>query len=350
MSKDDPTDDTNFFSSAKFGRDARVNQDTYVDLTDAKANYGQFVLSFQHIASTKTVFFKAFVTEYTETFSPSWTATTVYGRTDDIQTYGGTKRTISLAFDVPAGSQGEAYENLGRISKLVQMLYPTYLLDGDGAPTIQGQSPLVRVKMMNLVTKERLTTAQLTGNESDSQIALTTKATSQRRNIALGTHMLADNISPQELLQNYRTTPLPSMGVLAAISNFTYRSDLTKIAIFEKAPNTILPQAITVNLAFSVIHEEVLGWDDKGNPLSDSFPHKVSLPLPTSGKSVANDMNPRDVSTRMQDERDSQAEMDNARAHNARFMSSLGKGIGKGVHAYTAAIGRPLGITGVKKD
>jgi len=324
MSKDDPTDDTNFFSSAKYGRDARVNQDTYVDLTDAKANYGQFVLSFQHVASSKTVFFKAFVTEYTETFTPSWTATSVYGRTDDIQSYGGTKRSISLAFDVPAGSQGEAYENLGRISKLVQMLYPTYILDGDGRPTIQGQSPLVRVKMMNMITKERLTTSQLTGNESESQIALAMKATTQQINP--GTNQ---NISPQELLQNYRTTPLPSNGVLAAISNFTYRSDLTKIAIFEKAPNTILPQAITVNLAFSVIHEEVLGWDTQGNPLADSFPHKVSLPIAADGKSVADDMNPRDVSTRMQDERDSQAEMDNARAHNARFMSSLGKGAGK---------------------
>ena len=322
MSKDDPTDDTNFFSSAKYGRDAGVNQDTYVDLTDAKANYGQFVLSFQHIASAKTVFFKAFVTEYTETFTPSWTATQVYGRTDDIQSYGGTKRSISLAFDVPAGSQGEAYENLARISKLVQMLYPTYKLDSDGRADIQGQSPLVRVKMMNLITNER--------------------RAPDRAGAAL---QEVEYRSGQELLQDYRTTPLPSNGVIAAIGNFTYRSDLTKMAIFEKAPNTILPQAITVSLGFSVIHEEVLGWDELGNPLADSFPHKVSLPTSADGKSVGNDMNPRDVSVRMEDERDSQAEMDNARAHNARFMKSLGTGlgaVGKGIHAYNAALISPL--------
>ena len=117
------------------------------------------------------------------------------------------------------------------------------------------------------------------------------------------------------------------------------------MAIFEKAPNTILPQAITVSLGFSVIHEEVLGWDELGNPLADSFPHKVSLPIPPDGKSVGNDMNPRDVSVRMEDERDSQAEMDNARAHNARFMKSLGTGlgaIGKGIHAYNAVLISPL--------
>ena len=330
MSKDDPTDDTNFFSSAKYGRDAGVNQDTYVDLTDAKANYGQFVLSFQHIASAKTVFFKAFVTEYTETFTPSWTATQVYGRTDDIQSYGGTKRSISLAFDVPAGSQGEAYENLARISKLVQMLYPTYLRDADGRADIQGQSPLVRVKMMNMITNER-------SNQNYDEL-----------DVALGSLFQAASgkaSTPQEHLQQYRTTPLPSNGVIAAISNFTYRSDLTKIAIFEKAPNTILPQAITVSLGFSVIHEEVLGWDELGNPLADSFPHKVSLPTSADGKSVGNDMNPRDVSVRMEDERDSQAEMDNARAHNARFMKSLGTGlgaVGKGIHAYNAALISPL--------
>ena len=117
------------------------------------------------------------------------------------------------------------------------------------------------------------------------------------------------------------------------------------MAIFEKAPNTILPQAITVSLGFSVIHEEVLGWDELGNPLADSFPHKVSLPTSADGKSVGNDMNPRDVSVRMEDERDSQAEMDNARAHNARFMKSLGTGlgaVGKGIHAYNAALISPL--------
>lgn len=317
MSKDDPTDDTNFFSSAKYGRDARVNQDTYVDLTDAKANYGQFVLSFQHIASAKTVFFKAFVTEYTETFTPSWTATQVYGRTDDIQSYGGTKRSISLAFDVPAGSQGEAYENLARISKLVQMLYPTYKLDSDGRADIQGQSPLVRVKMMNMITNERTeipNQPDLNGRGGLTPASDAAKALRGKK--------------PSRLLDDYRTTPLPSNGVIAAIGNFTYRSDLTKMAIFEKAPNTILPQAITVSLGFSVIHEEVLGWDEQGNSLAESFPHKVAVSSSPDKKSVGNDMNPRDISVRMEDERDSQAEMDNARAHNARFMKSLGTGLG----------------------
>ena len=127
MAKNDKNkDDTNYFSNLKYGRDEGVIQDVYVDTSDAYANYKQYVISFLHVPTNSTVFFKAYVTEYNENFACSWTPTEVYGRTDPIQTYKGTKRSISLAFDVPAASMGEAYENLGRVSKLVQMLYPTY--------------------------------------------------------------------------------------------------------------------------------------------------------------------------------------------------------------------------------
>jgi hypothetical protein len=218
------------------------------------------------------------------------------------------------------------------------MLYPTYLMDGSGKATIQAQAPLIRVKMMNMITNERthFPIDASTGTAGVDTEADLSAIEQQIEAAAIGE-------SPQEVIANYRTNPLPSNGVLAAISNYTYRSDLTKVAIFEHAPNTILPQALTVSLSFSVIHEEVLGWDELGNPLARSFPHKVEGYMTPDGKSVGDDMNPRDIATRMQDERDSQAEMDNARAHNARFMSSLGRGIGKGVHAYTAALAKPLG-------
>jgi hypothetical protein len=123
MSRSDRNDDTNYFNVSKYGRDRGVKNDSLVDTTDAYANYGKFVISFQHIATGKTVFFKAFITDYSEAFSAQWTPTAVYGRTDPIQTYSGTSRTVTLAFDVPAASVGEAYENMARISKLVQMLY-----------------------------------------------------------------------------------------------------------------------------------------------------------------------------------------------------------------------------------
>lgn len=307
--KSDNKDDTNYFSNLKYGRDEGVIQDVYVDTSDAYANYKQYMISFLHVPTNSTVYFKAYVTEYNENFTCSWTPTEVYGRTDPIQTYKGTKRSISLSFDVPAASMGEAYENLGRVSKLVQMLYPTYSPNDLGSGMIVGQAPLVRVKMMNLITKER--------------------ATPDHIQQALG----GGEDSMAQVLDDYRTSPMPQNGVLAAISNISYRSDLQKIQMFEKAANTVLPQSLSVNMSFDVIHEETVGWDPYGNSLASSFPHKVRLKSPPGDfVSVNGDQNPRDISARLAQERENQAEEDMKRAQKNRILEKMGvKALGRGL-------------------
>ena len=309
MSESDRNDDTNYFSVNKYGRDRGLKNDTLVDLTDAYANYGKFVISFQHIATGKTVFFKAFITDYSEAFTAQWTATPVYGRTDPIQNYGGTTRNVTLAFDVPAASVGEAYENMARISKLVQMLYPTYIENEEATGKIIGQAPLVRVKMMNLLTNERdiEPTEEFQGWGNDSK---------------------TDSASPQEKLQNYRTSPLPENGVIAAIGNINYKSDLTKIQVFEKAPNTILPQSVGVSLGFAVIHEETIGWDASTKlPLAESFPHKATLSIATDMQKLNSDASYSDIQVRLEQEEQNQAESDIREAQKNQFMMRLKGGL-----------------------
>ena len=144
----DRTDDTNFFWQSKYGVSER-NQ-AIVDGTDALANGGKLVISFHHLASGKEVFFKAFITTYSENFNNEWKGETVFGRTDPIYTYANTRRTISLAFEVPASSEQEAYENMGRLQKLAQMQYAMYddiaMAGVDSNFTIT-QAPLVRIKV-----------------------------------------------------------------------------------------------------------------------------------------------------------------------------------------------------------
>lgn len=150
----DVTDDTNFFWQSKYGVTER-NQGI-VDGTDALANGGKFVISLHHLGSGKEVFFKAFITNYSENFNNEWKSEVVFGRTDPIYTYSSTRRTISLAFDVPASSEQEAYENMGRIQKLAQMQYSTYdgiALAGHEENYTITQAPLVRIKVMNLIQK-----------------------------------------------------------------------------------------------------------------------------------------------------------------------------------------------------
>jgi hypothetical protein len=97
------------------------------------------------IGDKRIVEFKAFLTTLNQNFSSTWNSEDVYGRNDPIATFQGTKRTISLAWDVPAASFAEAKDNLERTALLAQLLYPGYKEDVIAKP------PLVKVKFANLI-------------------------------------------------------------------------------------------------------------------------------------------------------------------------------------------------------
>ena len=87
---------------------------------------------------------------------------------DPIQSFQRTGRKISIGFDVVAGSQDEAAENLGRISALIQMLYPSY--DGGESATAIQAAPYFKLNFMNLASNTKFfgtaggRTCWLTGN------------------------------------------------------------------------------------------------------------------------------------------------------------------------------------------
>ena len=255
----DKTDDSNFFWQSKYKKDLEGPQgNTFIDGSDTLANKGQFVISFHHIPSGKQVFFKAFVTKYSENYTSDWGGENVFGRTDPIYTFGHTTRKIELGFSVPAGSESEAFENMGRIQRLSQFLYPAYFKSNersltDSSLTI-GQSPLVRIKMMNLIQKAKGTTPA----EQEVKLAEVVK---KRR----------------ELYDQYQSTWLPTEGVLAAIQNLSFNTELAKDGVLEKGPNTVMPKNYEVTLSFAVIHENTIGWDENGNSLDSSFPYGVEI-------------------------------------------------------------------------
>jgi len=97
------------------------------------------------LGDDRIVEFKAFLTTLNQNFNSTWNSEEVYGRNDPIATFQGTKRVISLAWDVPAGSFAEAKDNLERTALLSQMLYPGY---NEG---VIARPPLVKVKFANLI-------------------------------------------------------------------------------------------------------------------------------------------------------------------------------------------------------
>jgi len=207
-----------------------------VDATDAYANLLEMTISFQHVPTGKSLYFKAFITTFNESYSCEWAQEAVYGRADPLYMFKNTTRRISLAFKVPAASMGEAYENLGKVQSLAQFLYPNYD-DTQYAQTIS-QSPLVRMKVMNLA--------------QDAYHKM---------------YMRNETTTAAQLFEAYFSTNDASLGLLGAITNMTINHNIENpdIGSLEKEQNTILPKMIEVNLEFAPIHEHRLGWDDNGN-------------------------------------------------------------------------------------
>tara|TARA_R100000664_G_C2757768_1_gene146182 strand:+ start:1367 stop:2677 length:1311 start_codon:yes stop_codon:yes gene_type:complete len=198
---------------------------------DTLANKGM-TIEFEHIPTGHCVKFKAFINSFAESYTPSWEADEVFGRSDPIYLFKDTERSISLGFRVPAASAGEAYENLGKVQKLVQFLYATYK-DPSQAQTIV-QSPLVRLKVMNFT-----------------------------RN--------ADNLDIQASseTQSYLNYNMDGQGLLGTINNLSIDHGLAGDYGVVELPGSdgafrgILPKLIEVSLEFSALHEHNLGWNEQ---------------------------------------------------------------------------------------
>jgi len=245
---------------------------TLVDGSDALANKKELVISFYHEPSGRSVFFKAFITAFTETYNSNFTSHEAFGRTDPIYQYKNTTRKISLTFEVPAASEGEAYENLGRVSALEQMLYASYAGDPNNALNIT-QAPLIRLKVMNLLQKQSVvSTGDMTNEQGITQYG----------------YKIEDK---KDTFQIYSSTSDSTRGLLGIIDNLSVNHNIAgDDSVFHKTkvetdpetqrsklvgvPNTILPKNIELSLGFSPIHETTLGWQGE-TQIESLFPYNA---------------------------------------------------------------------------
>ena len=156
-----------------------------------------------------------------------------------------------------AASEGEAYENLGKVSVLEQMLYPSYT--EVGSATTLSQAPLIRVKVMNLLVSNFNSKVPDTDSESNPRNVFynSYKTSSDAKDGLLG---VIDNLNINHNLEG-------DEGV------FFKRSEEGGVA--SPVSNTILPKFIDVNLSFSPIHEKTIGWEEDGKPSQSLFPYGV---------------------------------------------------------------------------
>ena len=281
----------------KYGRAPRRTY--YSDGSDLLANVKKQFVSFLHVPSANSVFFKAFITSFNETYTSNWKSETVFGRTDPIHSFVQTGRTINLSLMVPAASESEAFENLGRVQKLIQFLYPNYT-NVQQAQTIS-QGPLVRLKIMNLL--QNVDNVSSEGN--------------------------ADfNSKPEVFYKSYKSLGAdPNFGQLGFVNSLTVNHNIGQrdAGVFEKIDvmgveetiadgsflnspqgtgtpvvNTILPKNIEIVISFTPIHEHPLGWgpNDRFGAVNSSanerhsgevFPYGIVTSNPVKDEALSRD-------------------------------------------------------------
>ena len=270
--------------------------------TDGLANNAEAVLSFFHVPSESDVFFKAFITTFAESYNCDWNPDTVFGRTDPIYTFKNTTRSITLGWKIPAETISEAYENLAKLQRLSQFLYPNYA-DLNNSSTVMTQSPLVRVKLMNLLAQSKGPVEAETTQE----------------------------LNATTIFKNYISTNNPSEGLLCVINgmNIVHNLENPDAGVIQMATNTILPKLIEVNMDISVIHEETLGWNTDNTFKDPNFPYNAILESESDSVMSAGTYEEKIAARQASERARQQAEQDKANAAARGYNGMFGKAFKK---------------------
>lgn len=236
------------------------------------------VLKITSVASKLAVQFPAFLTDFSQNFDPQWNSEDVFGRMDPISTYQGTKRTMSLGFDVVAGTQDGAKKNLKRCKDLVKMVYPVY------KKNILSKPPLVRIRFANLIigSIKSNTLATDAVGESDpihqqeiNKRNTGTTATGQKFDVH-GDKIKIQNGQVQSTEQHFGgsqmnapidATPGTSVsqsyvGLLGWIGGLNWKPNL-EMGMFSDGSN-FYPKVISISFTFNVLHEHTPSQSGKG--------------------------------------------------------------------------------------
>ncbi len=197
-------------------------------------NFGDLAVSknqsiiFVHVATEKTVFFPAFLTEYSDNYSVSWGNEQIFGRNDPIKPYQSTTRQLQVGFDVLSPDLESAKTNLAKMSMLTKMLYPVYTAPMNGAENSLGRTikapPIMRIKFVNMIQSAD-------GNGS----------------------------------------------LLGCIEGFNYAPN-AEPGYFIERDGSIFPKHFKISFRFTPQHESPLGWGAEDKEfITDKFPYSAEL-------------------------------------------------------------------------
>jgi hypothetical protein len=212
----------------------------------AYANTNGATLCIQSTITGYIEAFPAFLTDFSQTFQSNWSSEDVYGRNDPIATFQGTKRTISLGFDLPAGSAFDAINNLERCSNIIQMMYPGY----------HQTSKTITTYSMSDDNKEQVEITQAEWKKLQGGDRTTFEET---ENINTG-NVIGKSPLVKITFGNLIRANKGDGGLLGWIGSLSWKPNL-EMGMFVAAQGEFYPKVISLSFDFNVLHQTELGQD-----------------------------------------------------------------------------------------
>ena len=236
-----------FFVASKNDESPNGFYGSYNSVTDDIANKKRQYIEIWNIPTQKNVFFKSFLTAFQDTFTTEYTKEPVFGRMDPIATYKRTGRVITLGWDVPSSGLSEAKENLAKMNRLVQFLYPVYDAGNGGATTMRS-GPIFKIKMGNLIMKPGFTAAGggVDAPASEAGLPGIIEGFSYAPKLEYGVY------DPGKL----------SGGEDVQIANAKHWSSRDKTSNATVSyDGSLYPKVVSAQITFTVLHDTPLGWE-----------------------------------------------------------------------------------------
>jgi len=189
--------------------------------------------SFPTTAIESRLSFPAYLSAFSENFTPQWTEMDAFGRADPIPIYKNTSRSVTLGFNIPNYDAEDANENLKKLNMLIKSLYPGYTELKTGA-IVLASPPLTRIKFANL---------------------------------------LVNHVNPYK-------------GLLGYIKSFSTDFGIQQRGVFMQdsfvpGRGAIFPRVLQFNISFQPLHESPIGWDmdKKGSQFfgNKDYPYRTKL-------------------------------------------------------------------------
>lgn len=211
------------------------------------------------------IWFPGFMITFSDSFSQNVNREKVFGRMDPLQVYESTERRISFSWQVVSISEEEGRYNIEKINSLVKALYPDYTQNSSGAYNVT-TSALIGINFHGLAH----------GNLKGGSKSSNAKLDLGTRQYLFGyiESLTMEHQFEGGVFESYDGGQATSEGNKSKLSLQLEKQG----SVGGHTSSPLIAKVINLNVSFSPIHPETLGFDQNGDWISnDSFPYTPHL-------------------------------------------------------------------------